>query len=133
MWLLTFFLLNLRLIVLSRSTIDLTVSVTLTTLMTFTKNWWKSCLFSCPTLSLKGSALINFRRVSLTTTLSCLSLQITWSLHVSLHALSVWVGFFLCPLTIYSGHAYFRLILIHALLICNGFFPDVLKTSTYYL
>lgn len=126
------FLLNLRLIVLSRSTIDLTVSVTLTTLMTFTKKWRKSCLFSCPTLSLKGSALINFRRVSLTNTLSCLSHQITWSLHVSLHALSVW-GFFLCPLTIYSGHAYFRLILIHALLICNGFFPDVLKTSTYYL
>lgn len=125
------FLLNLRLIVLSRSTIDLTVSVTLTTLMTFTKNWRKSCLFSCPTLSLKGSALINFRRVSLTTTLSCLSHQIAGSLHVSLHALSVWV--FLCPLTNYSGHAYFRLILIHALLICNGFFPDVLKTSTYYL
>lgn len=125
------FLLNLRLIVLSRSTIDLTVSVTLTTLMTFTKNWRKSCLFSCPTLSWKGSALINFRRVSLTNTLSCLSHQITGSLHVSLHVLSVW-GFF-CPLTIYSGHAYFRLFLIHALLICNGFFPDVLKTSTYYL
>lgn len=126
------FLLNLRLIVLSRSTIDLTVAVTLTTLMTFTKNRWKSCLFSCPTLSLKGSALINFRRVSLTNTLSCLSHQITLSLHVSLHALSVWVLFF-CPLTNYSGHAYFRLFLIHALLICNGFFPDVLKTSTYYL
>lgn len=128
------FLLNLRLIVLSRSTIDLTVSVTLTTLMTFTKNWRKSCLFSCPTLSLKGSALINFRRVSLTNTLSCLSHQITGSLHVhvSLHALSVWLGFF-CPLTNCSGHAYFRLFLIHALLICNGFFPDVLKTSTYHL
>lgn len=125
-------MLNLRLIVLSRSTIDLTVSVTLTILMTFTKNRRKSCLFSCPTLFLKGSDLINFRRVSLTNTLSCLSHQITWSLHVSLHVLSVWLGFF-CPLTNCSGHAFFRLFLIHALLICNGFFPDVLKTSTYYL